>query len=107
MEAMRPLWFETALLPEGWTAQVRISAADGAMGGTERGVRPGVEDERHGVGLPGLPTLHSHAFQRGLAGLTERRASGPDSFWSWRELMYRFVEHMDADEFEALCAQAY
>jgi len=107
MEAMRPLWFQTALLPEGWTAQVRISGAAGRISSIERGVPPGAQDERHAIALPGLPNLHSHAFQRGLAGLTERRAGGPDSFWSWRELMYRFIEHMDADEFEALCAQAY
>jgi formiminoglutamate deiminase len=107
MEAMRPLWFESALLPEGWAAQVRISGADGRITAIEAGVPSHAQDERHGIALPGLSNLHSHAFQRGLAGLTERRADGPDSFWSWRELMYRFVEHMDADEFEALCAQAY
>src|SRR5205807_7615571 len=64
-------------------------------------------DERHAIALPGLPNVHSHAFQRGLAGLTERRGPGDDSFWSWRELMYRFVENIDPDEFEALSALAF
>ena len=59
------------------------------------------------VGLPGLPNVHSHAFQRGLAGLTERRGAGADSFWSWRELMYRFVERITPEQFEALAMLAY
>src|SRR5207248_9138740 len=55
---------------------------------------------------PGLPNVHSHAFQRGLAGLTERRAPGQDSFWSWRELMYRFAERMGPEDLEAVSALA-
>jgi formiminoglutamate deiminase len=107
MEAMSPLWFERALLPDGWAARVRISSAGGRISAIETGVPAAPADERHAIAVPGLPNLHSHAFQRGLAGLTERRGEGPDSFWSWRELMYRFVEHMDADQFEALCGQAF
>ena len=53
-------------------------------------------DERHEIGLPGLPNLHSHAFQRGMAGLAETRGPGADSFWSWREVMYRFALSMTA-----------
>jgi formiminoglutamate deiminase len=101
------LWFESALLPQGWASQVRIEAAAGIITRVSVGVQPQAADERHGVGIPGLPNLHSHAFQRGIAGLTERRGSQEDSFWSWRELMYRFVERIDADEFEAISAFAY
>ncbi len=104
---MPTLWFETALLPQGWASQVRIEAASGIIGRVSVGVQPQAGDERHGIAIPGLPNLHSHAFQRGIAGLTERRGSQEDSFWSWRELMYRFVERIDADEFEALSAFAY
>jgi len=57
--------------------------------------------------IPGLPNLHSHAFQRAMAGLTERRGSGSDSFWTWREQMYRFVERLGPDDLEAIAAQAY
>ena len=57
--------------------------------------------------LPGLPNLHSHAFQRAMAGLTERRGSDADSFWTWREAMYRFVERLDPDALEAIAAFAY
>lgn len=57
--------------------------------------------------VPGLPNLHSHAFQRAMAGLTERRGSETDSFWTWREQMYRFVERLTPDDLEAIAAQAY
>ena len=57
--------------------------------------------------VPGLPNLHSHAFQRAMAGLTERRGAGADSFWTWREQMYRFVERLTPDDLEAIAAMAY
>jgi formimidoylglutamate deiminase len=104
---MTTLWFETALLPQGWASQVRIEASDGRIISILTGVVPGERDERHAIALPGLPNLHSHAFQRGLAGLTERRGAQSDSFWSWRELMYQFVERMDPEDLEAITALAY
>jgi formiminoglutamate deiminase len=57
--------------------------------------------------VPGLPNLHSHAFQRAMAGLTERRGREADSFWTWREQMYRFVERLTPDDLEAIAAYAY
>ena len=57
--------------------------------------------------VPGLPNLHSHAFQRAMAGLTEQRGAETDSFWTWREQMYRFVERLTPDDLEAIAAQAY
>lgn len=107
MYPMTALWFESALLPDGWARQVRITAPGGRIGEVTRGVPAGAGDERHAIGLPGLPNLHSHAFQRGIAGLTETRGPGADSFWSWRELMYRFVERLDPDDFEALATLCF
>jgi formimidoylglutamate deiminase len=107
MYAMTHLWFESALLPQGWASQVRLSTAEGHIERVAVGVPADAGDECHAVGVPGLPNVHSHAFQRGIAGLTERRGSGEDSFWSWRELMYQFVARIDPDEFEALSALAY
>ena len=63
--------------------------------------------ECHAIGLPGLPNVHSHAFQRGMAGLTEVRATTGDNFWTWRETMYRFVDAIGRDDMEALAAFAY
>jgi formiminoglutamate deiminase len=57
--------------------------------------------------VPGLANLHSHAFQRAMAGLTERRGGESDSFWTWREQMYRFVERLTPDDLEAIAALAY
>jgi formimidoylglutamate deiminase len=96
------LWFETAWLNGEWADRVRVTA-----GGATPGVDPEPGDERHAIGVPGLPNVHSHAFQRGMAGLAEARGPGSDDFWSWRELMYRFVEQITPDDLEAIAAQAY
>jgi formimidoylglutamate deiminase len=101
------LWFESALLPGGWARRVRVSGRHGNIRSVEADVDPADSDERHAVGIPGLPNLHSHAFQRAIAGLTERRGPSEDSFWTWRELMYRFVERMDPDQLEAVTALAF
>jgi formimidoylglutamate deiminase len=101
------LWFESALLPGGWARGVRVTGRDGIIGAIETGVEPAEDDERHAVAVPGLPNLHSHAFQRAIAGLTERRGPTADSFWTWRELMYRFVERIDPDQLEAITALAF
>jgi formimidoylglutamate deiminase len=104
---MNTLWFESALLPEGWAAGVRVTVTDGRIERVEAGTAAGAGDERHAIGVPGIPNVHSHAFQRGLAGLTERRGPTGDSFWTWRELMYRFVERLDPDGVEAIAALVY
>jgi formimidoylglutamate deiminase len=107
MYCMGGLWFESALLPTGWARHVRLEVRDGRIAALAPGVAATADDERHAIALPGLPNVHSHAFQRGLAGLTEQRGAGSDSFWSWRELMYRFVERIDPDDYEALAALAF
>ncbi len=101
------LWFESALLEDGWADRVRLTLADGRIERVEHGVDPAASDERHFVALPGLPNVHSHAFQRAMAGLAEARGPGNDDFWSWRELMYRFVGRIGPEECEAIAAQAY
>lgn len=106
-EGVLKLWFESALLPGGWARGVRVTGRDGIIGTVESGVEPAADDERHAVGVPGLPNLHSHAFQRAIAGLTERRGPTEDSFWTWRELMYRFVERIDPDQLQAVTALAF
>ena len=57
--------------------------------------------------LPGMVNLHSHAFQRGMAGLAERAGTGDDSFWTWRDVMYRFLDHLTPDDVEAIATLAY
>ncbi|MDB5737999.1 MAG: formimidoylglutamate deiminase [Sphingomonas bacterium] len=101
------LWFQQALLPDGWARDMRVTIRDGLIAAIETDAFPEAGDERHAIALPGLPNLHSHAFQRGMAGLAERRGSGSDSFWTWREIMYRFVDRIGPDELEAIAALAY
>ena len=99
------LFFRHALLPTGWAADVLITTADGRIAALETGAAP--EGAAHAIALPGLPNLHSHSFQRGLSGLTESRGDSTDSFWSWRELMYRFALRMSPDDVEAVATQAF
>ena len=101
------LWFESALLSQGWGRGVRIAIEAGRIASIDTGVQPSPADERHAIGLPGMPNVHSHAFQRAMAGLTEVAGPGEDSFWTWRELMYRFLGRMDADQVEAVSAFAF
>ena len=96
-----------ALLTGGWAKDVRISVEGGRIAAleTETAAAPG--DERHDAIVAGMPNLHSHAFQRGMAGLAEMRGPGSDSFWSWRNVMYRFALSMTPDDVEAVAGQLY
>lgn len=99
--------FQHALLPDGWQSKVRITVADGVISGiTPEGSCEGAEVVR-GFAVPGVPNLHSHAFQRGMAGLAERRSPANDSFWTWRDVMYRFLGQLTPDDVEAIAAFAY
>jgi len=104
---MQHLWFAHALLPQGWAEGVRIGVADGRIASIDAETRPAPSDERHGAALPGLCNVHSHGFQRGMAGLSERRGRPDDDFWSWREIMYRFLDRLTPDDIAAITAQAY
>ncbi|MBZ9741420.1 MULTISPECIES: formimidoylglutamate deiminase [unclassified Mesorhizobium] len=104
---MTAIFAEQALLPDGWQGNVRIAIDQGRISAIEAGTSPRPGDERHAILLPGMPNLHSHAFQRGMAGLAELRGPSADSFWSWREVMYRFALSMTPDQVEAVAAQLY
>jgi formimidoylglutamate deiminase len=103
---MTALWFETAMLPDGWARDVRISHDHGVITNVESGVFASAADERGSIAVPGVGNLHSHAFQRAMAGLTETRG-GEGSFWTWREVMYRLVEHLTPDDVRVIAAQAF
>jgi formimidoylglutamate deiminase len=104
---MTALWFETALLRDGWARDVRLTVEDGGIAAVEVGASPQAGDLRGGAAIPGMANLHSHAFQRAMAGLAEARSPAGEDFWSWREVMYRFVERLTPDDVEAIAAQAY
>ena len=105
----RTLWLERVRLPGGWQDGLRLAVDDE---GLITAVTPGeadASDERiQGIVLPGMPNLHSHAFQRAAAGLTERRhTDSRDSFWSWREVMHGFVTRITPEQHQAIAAQLY
>jgi formimidoylglutamate deiminase len=108
-ERLREVWAEAALLPGGWAQGVRIALdAEGAVTAVEPDASPGTARRLRGHVIPGVPNLHSHAFQRAMAGGAERRSpEGRDSFWTWRETMYRFVSRLTPEDAEAVAAQLY
>ena len=57
--------------------------------------------------LPAIANLHSHAFQRAMAGMAERQSDPRDSFWTWRETMYRMAGRFDPERLHAVASQLY
>ncbi|MFV3130301.1 formimidoylglutamate deiminase [Niveispirillum sp. KHB5.9] len=104
---MAGFWFQQALLPGGWADGVRVEVTDGVIHAVTPDCAADPTDERHAIALPGMPNLHSHAFQRGMAGLAEVRGPGDDSFWTWREVMYRFAHRIGPDEMQAIASMAF
>jgi len=105
---MKVLYAPFAWLADGWRPDVRIEID---AGGTIKTVSQGREqplDERvAGPLLPGMPNLHSHAFQRAMAGLAEEALNPEDSFWTWRELMYRLVGRLTPEQVQAIATHLY
>ncbi len=104
---MKSFLFDHALLPAGWAREVRIDVADGMIVAVQPGSPRGGAERVAGIAVPGLPNLHCHAFQRAMAGLAERRGAAGDSFWTWREVLYRFLAELTPDDIEAIAAFAY
>ena len=98
-----------ALLPGGWARDVVFGIGDdGMIASVEPNADTTGMERTAGPVVPAMPNLHSHAFQRALAGRTGRTSlSHDDSFWTWRQAMYAFLDRVDADAFEAIAAQAY
>lgn len=101
------LWFSHALLDGRWARDVRVGISRGRIASLAADVRPQAGDGLSGIAIPGIANVHSHAFQRALAGLTETGDASGNSFWTWREVMYRFVDRLTPDQFEAITAFAH
>jgi formimidoylglutamate deiminase len=105
---MTAFFAELALLPGGWARKVRLEVD---AGGVLAAVSPGASDagaaRLAGPVMAGICDLHCHAFQRAMAGLTERRSASADGFWTWREVMYRFAARLAPEDLEATAAQLY
>lgn len=103
------IFAEHVLLPQGWARDVLLAwDADGLLVSIQTGTEAATGVPRAcGPVLPGMPNLHSHAFQRAFAGLTEYRGQAQDSFWSWRRLMYRFASAITPEQLEAIATWLY
>ena len=101
---MTVIFARTALLEGGWAKDVRIEFdASGVIASVLTGQKP--EGHVTGILLPAPANAHSHAFQRAMAGLTERRGpDASDSFWTWRQLMFRFLDRLTPDHVEGIAA---
>ncbi|MCC5989031.1 MAG: formimidoylglutamate deiminase [Pararhodobacter sp.] len=101
---MPTLFARQALAQDGWAEDVLVEIdAQGRIGAVQRNARP--QGERVDILLPAPANLHSHAFQRAMAGLTERRGPDPhDSFWTWRQLMFRFLDRLTPEDVQAIAA---
>ncbi len=107
-DAAGALFAEHALLPGGWAKNVLLRwDANGRLVCAAPGSDAGGAPRAPGPVVPGMPNLHSHAFQRAFAGLTEYRAQAQDSFWSWRDLMYRFAARISPESLQAIATWLY
>jgi formimidoylglutamate deiminase len=105
---MRDFFADNAWLPHGWEPNVRIGVDDtGAIAHAGDNAERGDADYLGRFVLPAMPNVHSHAFQRAMAGLAERQTHREDSFWTWRETMYGFAGRVDPDSLRAIAAQLY
>ncbi|UCO97870.1 formimidoylglutamate deiminase [Metapseudomonas lalkuanensis] len=105
---MSAFFAERALLPQGWARNVRFEvSSDGLIEKVLPDASGEGAERLQGPVLAGMPNLHSHAFQRAMAGLAEVAGNPNDSFWTWRDLMYRLVGRLDPEQVEIIARQLY
>ncbi|CUJ87766.1 8-oxoguanine deaminase [Shimia thalassica] len=98
------IFAKQAKLSSGWAANVRLTLTDGRITRIETDQVAQASDAVVDTLLPSIGNLHSHSFQRAMAGMTEYRMAGKDSFWTWRDLMYRFTANLTPEHIEAIAA---
>lgn len=101
------IFAKQAKLSSGWTTNVRLNIADGKISSVTENQSPAQGDTVVDTLLPALANLHSHSFQRAMSGMTEFRMAGKDSFWTWRDLMYRFTAHLTPEHVEAIAGLVF
>lgn len=101
------LFAKRAYLNTGWATDVRLIVDAGVIAEIKTSAQAEPGDVTVDTLLPALSNLHSHSFQRAMAGMTEFRAKGRESFWTWRELMYRFLDHLTPEQVGAIASMAF
>ena len=100
------LFVEKILLADGWATQQTLVIENGVISAIIPGFVEGAE-RAQGVVIPGMVNCHSHAFQRAFAGFSEQGSEGKDSFWTWRNIMYKFLEQLSAEDAQVIATQLY
>ncbi|EKN4177848.1 formimidoylglutamate deiminase [Yersinia enterocolitica] len=104
-----PVYFtKRAFLPDGWANDVQITVNE--QGNIQRIITGSSDTDCQilsGPIVPGMPNLHSHAFQRMMSGLAEIAGNPQDSFWTWRDLMYRLVQRLTPEHVGVIARQLY
>jgi formimidoylglutamate deiminase len=101
------IFAQRALLDGNWAHHVRVVLAGARIATIETSAVAAPDDVRVDALLPALANVHSHSFQRAMAGMTEHKVEGYESFWTWRDIMYRFLQHLTPEHIEAIAAQAF
>ena len=101
------LFAKQAKLSSGWAENVRLELTEGRITTIENNQVAQPSDIAINTLLPAIGNLHSHSFQRAMAGMTEFRMTGKDSFWTWRDLMYRFTANLTPEHIEAIAALVF
>ncbi len=105
---MSAFFAERALLPNGWANDVRLEVdAAGVLTRVQANASADAAERLRGPLLAGMPNLHSHAFQRAMAGLAEVAGNPNDSFWTWRDTMYGLVGKINPAQLQVIARQLY
>ncbi len=105
---MQRIFALEAMLPEGWAKDVVVEVDDhGNIAAVRARQSSSGAEHTGGPIIPGVANVHSHAFQRAMAGLAERMGSAEDSFWTWREVMYSFLKRLTPEHVRAIASQLY
>ena len=104
---MNSYFLKSALLPQGWQHNLRVTTEHGVFKTVEADVKPKANEQQLSVLIPAMPNAHSHVFQRAMAGLSEYKRTGHDSFWSWRDLMYQLAAELDTETLYQVAKSCY
>lgn len=100
------LFAKKILLADGWANEQTLTIEQGIITDITSGYTAGAEQVK-GVVIPGMVNCHSHAFQRAFAGFSEQGSEGQDSFWTWRNIMYKFLGQLTAVDAQVIASQLY
>lgn len=100
------LFAKKILLADGWANEQTLTIEQGVITDITAGYVAGAERAK-GVVIPGMVNCHSHAFQRAFAGFSEQGSEGQDSFWTWRNIMYKFLGQLSSEDVQVIANQLY